>query len=155
MKLYAVVDKKAKQIVATFTSVNDEFAKRSFEMLLTAPEDDIYNLFPSQFALMNVAELNFDGYLSVRKVGNEVLEASGFKGDSYSVTDFVIDGDEFTASYIQKQREKRYAMLLFQEKCSTRSAAEIREEIKRINRETFSEQNLNKETENNVSCNSK
>lgn len=113
MKIYAVVDKKAKQIACIFGSVNDEFAKRSFEMLLTAPEDDVYNLFPSQFALMSVAELNFDGVLSVRKVGNEVLEANGFKGDSFSVSDYLCDGDEFTASYIQKQRERRYSMIRY------------------------------------------
>lgn len=129
MKIYAVVDKKAKQIVCVFSSVNDEFAKRSFEMLLTEPQDNVYNLFPSQFALMSVAELNFDGVLDVRKAGNEVLEANGFKGDSFSVSEYVSDGDEMSASYLEKMRKRRFSMVQFMDE----SIAKTEENLKKIN----------------------
>lgn len=103
IKLYAVVDKKAKQIVCTFCAVNDEFAKRSFEMLLTKPEEDVYNLFHDQFALMYVGELSYDGVLRFQGPGNYDI----------TIVDYLSDGDEFSDSYIQKQRELRYKFFAF------------------------------------------
>ena len=90
MKIYSVIDRKAKLVVCSFTSVNDEMAKRSFEMMLTDVEEDVFTLHPEDFSLV----LSFE-------VEEDVL----FKLDS------VIDGASYSRAYLTKEREDRAAFL--------------------------------------------
>lgn len=107
MRLYCVVDVKAKGVVSIFTSLNDETAKRSFLMLLTGAES-IFTEFPEDFALYSVAELVFDGgILSVYEADTENLRNAGFRGNSISVPNPISSGNDYDKRYLRMVRQDR------------------------------------------------
>lgn len=109
MKLFAVVDLKAKSIVATFNSINVEAAKRSFIALLTGPQN-LYTVFPEDFALYPVCELSYDaGGLLVACQDNENLRAAGFNVDQFYVRENVVDGLSLGRDYLGYLRRQRLA----------------------------------------------
>lgn len=56
--LYAIVDIKAKAIVACFNSPSDEAACRSFEDMIFRPEDNVFNQHPEDFKLISGLSLS-------------------------------------------------------------------------------------------------
>lgn len=64
--LYAVIDVKARSVVACFNAVNDDAACRSFEDLLFRPEDNVFNQHPEDFKLISGLSL------TVNELGNTV-----------------------------------------------------------------------------------
>ena len=107
MMLYAVIDKKAKQIVTIFPSLNDKAAERSFIQLLSGPQN-IFTDFPEDFALLCLADVQVNGLtVTVQKPGNEVLTANGFKADIFTVCDYIVDGSELSKPYLAQLRSDR------------------------------------------------
>lgn len=107
MKLYAIVDRKAKSIVNTFASVSDEAAERSFLMLLTGPRN-IYTDFPEDFELFPVAELTFENsVLTVGAHGTENLIKNGFKVDTFSVVEALKRGVDYGKAYLDTLSAER------------------------------------------------
>lgn len=105
MKLYAVVDKKAKHIVATFSALSDEAAERSFLSLLTGPDNNIYTQWPADFSLYPVAELKFNaGQLVVSSHGLEHVNAAGFRVDTFTVSECIKDGADYDKRFLQLTR---------------------------------------------------
>lgn len=56
--LYAIVDIKAKAIVACFNAPSDDAACRSFEDLLFRPEDTVFNQHPEDFKVVSGLSLS-------------------------------------------------------------------------------------------------
>lgn len=111
-KLYAVVDRKAKQVVNTFTSVNDESAERSFLMLLTGVKN-IFTDFPEDFDLFPVAELSFEsGSLLVTAHGLENVNKHGFKIDSFNVADPIKRGVDYDKRYLHMVHQDRFPAVI-------------------------------------------
>lgn len=109
MKLYAVVDKKAKHIVATFSALSDEAAERSFLSLLTGPDNNIYTDWPADFALYPVAELKFNaGQLVVSSHGLEHVNAAGFRVDTFTVSESIKDGADYDKRFLELTRQDRF-----------------------------------------------
>lgn len=107
MKIYAVIDRKAKAIVSVFTSVNDESAERSFLMLLTGPKN-IFTDFPEDFELYRVADLSYDNSLKVCAIGSENLENAGFVVNSYRVDAPVKAGVDYDKRYLAMVHADRF-----------------------------------------------
>lgn len=96
MKLFCIIDKKASSIVATFSSVSDESAIRSFMDLVTTPQDNLYSLHFDDFAVYSVGSLSFEaGLLS--------LDGSFIS---------IFDGSSLDKLVVQSEREKRLKSLL-------------------------------------------
>ena len=109
MKLYVVVDKRAKALVAVFQSLNDETAERSFLMLLTGPQN-IYTDFPEDFAVYSVADLSVDGCaVVVARPGSESLAAHGFKCESFFVNEPLKEGSDYDKRFLSMVRSDRFA----------------------------------------------
>lgn len=109
MKLYAVVDKKAKHLVSVFTSLTDESAERSFLMLLTG-EQSIFTDFPEDFALYKVCDLSFAGStLSVGVPDCEALENHGFNAGGFKNSEPFKDGAEYDKRYLNMVHCDRFA----------------------------------------------
>lgn len=107
-KLYAVVDRKAKQIVNTFTSVNDDSAERSFLMLLTGVKN-VFTDFPEDFDLFPVADLSFEsGSLVVTAHGLENVNKNGFKIDTFNVSEPIKRGVDYDRRYLQMVHYDRF-----------------------------------------------
>lgn len=101
MKIYAVVDKKAKHVVSIFTSLNDEAAERSFLMLLTGAKS-LFTDFPEDFALYKVCDLGFSGStLSVDTPESDVLREHGFKPGGFTISEAFKDGNEYDKRYLK------------------------------------------------------
>ena len=112
MKIYAVIDRKAKAIVSVFTSVNDESAERSFLMLLTGPKN-IFTDFPEDFELYRVAELSYDNSLKVCAIGSEDLENAGCIVSSYVINSYRVDapvkaGADYDKRYLAMVHADRF-----------------------------------------------
>lgn len=84
MILYGIFDTKANRFVNVFPSINDDTAKRSFEQLLSTPEESVFNQSPEDFNLLKVISLP-DDYTDVLKLGCEVVKA----GNEYSRSSLV------------------------------------------------------------------
>lgn len=110
MKVYAVVDRKAKSVVTIFSSQNDEAAERSFVMLLTGPQN-IFTDFPEDFDLYPVADLSVEGGLLVAAHGSEELLKNGFTVNSYRVIDPVKSGADFDKRYLSMIRADRFNLV--------------------------------------------
>lgn len=110
MKVYAVVDRKAKSVVTVFSSQNDEAAERSFLMLLTGPQN-IFTDFPEDFVLYPVAELSVDGVLLVAAHGSENLVKNGFTVNSFTVNDPVKSGSDYDKRYLSMIRSDRFNLV--------------------------------------------
>lgn len=106
MKLYVVVDKKAKHVVTVFSAVNDEAAKRSFLMLLTGAQN-IFTDFPEDFALCLALTLPLRVFLKISRPGNEVINKAGFTVDQFVISDYLADGSEFSKAYLEKLHVER------------------------------------------------
>lgn len=74
MRLYCIFDEKARSVCAVFQSLSDEAAARSFEHLITAPEDNVFTLSFSDFSVKFIGDFNESS------VGNfhTVLHGSSF-----------------------------------------------------------------------------
>lgn len=103
IKVYGVIDRKAKQIVNVFVSSSDEAAERSFLMLLTGPRN-IFTDFPEDFDLVPVAELSLDGGLIVASHGSE-----NFTVNSFRVSDVVKSGADYDKRYLSMVSADRFA----------------------------------------------
>lgn len=111
MKLYCVLDRKAKSIVSVFPSVCDEAAERSFLMLLTGMKN-IYTDFPEDFDLYPVAELSVEGCnLIVTAHGLENVNMHGFKIDSFTVSDALKRGVDYDKRYLAMIHADRFHVL--------------------------------------------
>lgn len=111
MKLYAIVDRKGKEIVSTFTSLNDEMAERSFLALLTAPGHNIITDFPEDFCLYAVADIGYNnGVVSVSAPGVEDLNANGFKVNTYSINESIKSGSDYDRRYLNMLRADIYGV---------------------------------------------
>lgn len=110
MKVYAVVDRKAKSVVTIFSSQNDEAAERSFVMLLTGPQN-IFTDFPEDFDLYSVADLSVDGGLLVAAHCSEELLKNGLTVNSYRVIDPVKSGADFDKRYLSMIRADRFNLV--------------------------------------------
>lgn len=115
MKIYAVIDRKAKNVVTVFSAVNDAAAERSFLMLLTGPQN-VFTDFPEDFDLYQVADLSVNVGLKVSAMGNENLEAAGFKVDSYEIGVPLKAGIDYDKRYLAMLRADRYAVNVDSEK---------------------------------------
>ena len=111
MKIYCVVDRKAKDLVSVFASNSDEAAKRSFLMLLTGPKN-IFTDFPEDFELYSVCDLSFDSGLKVSRPGCENLEANGFKCDSFVIYDAVESGSDYDKRWLAMIHYDRYQVFV-------------------------------------------
>ena len=108
MKLYAVIDKKAKHFVSVFTSLNDESAERSFLMLLTG-EKSVFTDFPEDFVLYKVCDLSFAGStLSVGVPDCEALENHGFNAGGFKNTEPFKDGSEYDKRWLAMVHSDRF-----------------------------------------------
>lgn len=109
MKLYAIVDRKGKEIVTTFTSLNDEMAERSFLALITAPGHNIITDFPEDFSLYALANIVYNnGGVVVSAPGVEDLNANGFKVDTFSIIESIKNGSDYDRRYLTMLREDIY-----------------------------------------------
>ena len=107
MKLYAVIDVKAKSVVSIFTSLNDETAKRSFLMLLTGAES-IFTEFPEDFSVYSIADVLVDGLSVVLyEPGTEHLRQVGFTGKSITITVPLAAGSDYDKRYLRMVRQDR------------------------------------------------
>lgn len=107
MKLYAVVDVKAKGVVSIFTSLNDDTAKRSFLMLLTGQES-IFTEFPEDFALYSLADIVVEGSnVTVYEPNSEVLRQNGFVGRSITISSAISAGLDYDKRYLRMIRQDR------------------------------------------------
>lgn len=108
MRLYAVVDRKAKAVVATFQSVNDDAAARSFLSLLTTPHESVFTQFPEDFAVYPMAELDYDGAsLVVMKHDSKILDDHCFKSSSFSSSDPVASGSDYDRDVLKLKIDRR------------------------------------------------
>lgn len=111
MKLYCVLDRKAKSIVTVFPSVCDEAAERSFLMLLTGTKN-IYTDFPEDFDLYPVAELSVEGCnLLVTAHGLENVNKHGLRIDCFTVSDAVKRGVDYDKRYLAMIHADRFPVL--------------------------------------------
>lgn len=112
MKLYAVVDKKAKAIVSVFPSQSNESAERSFLMLLSGPRN-LYTDFPEDFSLFAVADVNFDkGNLVVSVPDTDILLQNGFSaGVIHKCAEPIKDGSDYGRIYLDSLRAQRFPEL--------------------------------------------
>lgn len=107
MKLYAVIDKKAKAVVSFFTSYSDESATRSFLALITGA-DSVFTQFPEDFALFAFADLIVNGAnLTVCRPGSDVLLDNGFKADSFHIFEPIKDGSDYDKRYLAMVHQDR------------------------------------------------
>lgn len=115
MKLYAIVDLKAKAVASVFVALNDEYAERSFLMLLTGTSS-VFTDFPEDFALYPVGDLNFsNGVLSLVDMNSENLIAAGFKPDSVVIGEPVKRGSDYGRSYLSVVHADRFHGLVSEE----------------------------------------
>lgn len=111
MKLYTIVDRKGKEIVSTFTSLNDEMAERSFLALLSAPGHNIITDFPEDFCLYAVADIVYNnGVVYVSAPGVEDLNANGFKVNTYSINESIKSGSDYDRRYLNMLRADIYGV---------------------------------------------
>lgn len=111
MKLYAIVDRKGKEIVSTFTSLNDEMAERSFLALLSAPGHNIITDFPEDFSLYAVADIGYNnGVVSVSDPGVGDLNANGFKVNTYSINESIKSGSDYDRRYLNMLKADIYGV---------------------------------------------
>lgn len=107
MKLYAIIDLKAKSVVSIFTSLNDETAKRSFLMLLTGNES-IFTEFPEDFAVYALSDIEVDGNtVNLFECNTENLRSKGYSGRSISVTAAISSGADYDKRYLRMIRSDR------------------------------------------------
>ena len=97
MRLYVVNDRKANTIAFQFAALNDATATRSFEMLLTDPDDNVFNQYPGDYDLYFLGEIKtIDDYSF-----SPVLVVPG---SSYSV-DIINSKREVRRSFLNKLKE--------------------------------------------------
>lgn len=107
MKLYAVIDVKAKSVVSIFTSLNDETAKRSFLMLLTGAES-IFTEFPEDFSLYCLADIVVDGAsVKIHEPDTGDLRIHGFSGKYLTVSSALAAGIDYDKRYLRMVRLDR------------------------------------------------
>lgn len=76
MKIYAIVDIKAKTIASIFTSVNNDTAIRSFLNLINVPEDTLFNQCPQDFSLYYLCDVVFKNSPVIFGPGFDNVESS-------------------------------------------------------------------------------
>lgn len=76
MKIYAIVDVKAKTTASIFTSVNNDTAIRSFLNLINVPEDTLFNQCPQDFSLYYLGDVVFKNSPVIVAPGFDSLESS-------------------------------------------------------------------------------
>lgn len=59
-ELFAVIDQKARSVVAIFSAINEQVAIRSFEDLIFRVEDNVYNQHPEDFVLQGGLRFGVD-----------------------------------------------------------------------------------------------
>lgn len=112
MKIYSVIDRKAKQVVSIFQAPNDEAAQRAFLMVLTSPQSSIFTDFPEDFDLYPVGELAYSGgSLVVTEIHCTDINAAGFNVKSYSVIEPICQGVDFDKRYLSVLRSDRSQIL--------------------------------------------
>ena len=110
MKLYAVVDRKARHIVSVFSSLNDDSAERSFLMLLTG-DQNLFTDFPEDFSLYRVCDLSFVGLsLSVGVPDCELLEDHGFNPGGFKNSESLKDGADYDKRYLKMVHADRFSI---------------------------------------------
>lgn len=107
MKLYAIVDRRAKYLVSIFQALSDEAAERSYLMLLTG-DQSIFTDFPEDFDLYALCDLSVDNGIVVAAPGNENLSAAGFKVDQFKIQDAVHYGSEYDKRYLKLLHYDRF-----------------------------------------------
>lgn len=107
MKLYAIIDKKAKDIVSIFPALSDQTAQRSFITLLSGAQS-VFTDFPEDFALLACADVIVEGLsLKISRPCNEVVNKAGFNVDQFVIYDCLSDGSEFSKAYLEKLHVQR------------------------------------------------
>lgn len=109
MKIYAVIDRKSKQVVSIFHSASDEAAERSFLMLLTGPKN-IFTDFPEDFDLYAVCDLQYKNGIVVSAPGVEVLNANGFNVNTFTVSDAIKLGVDYDKRHLALIHRDRYIL---------------------------------------------
>lgn len=105
MKIYAIIDLKAKVPAAIFTSANDESAERSFLQLLAGTQT-VYADFPADFAVFPVGDLSVEGLtLRVTAPVSKVMLKNGITVGSFTVNDAVKLGSDYDRAYLSSLRE--------------------------------------------------
>lgn len=107
MKIYGIIDRKAKNVAAVFQSSDDEAAKRSFLMLLTGPQN-VYTDFPEDFDLYQIADISFNVGVKVSAMGNENLAGAGLRVDSFEVGCPLQAGVDLDKRYLDMVRADRF-----------------------------------------------
>ena len=110
MKLYAIVDRKAKNVVNVFASLSDEAAERSFLMLLTGPKN-IFTDFPEDFDLYPVCDLSVDSGLKVARPCNDFLESNGLTSLFFTIIDPLKAGVDYDKRYLAMLHHDRFEIL--------------------------------------------
>lgn len=105
--LYGIVDIKGKAIVGTFTSASDETAKRSFLNMLTAPQDNLYNTNPSDFAVYHICDISFASGVKVSAPGMENVRDAGFTCAMFNVDDPLFEGSSLSSEVLLSKRVER------------------------------------------------
>lgn len=108
MKIFAIIDRKAKYVVATFTALSEEAAKRSFISVLTGP-DSVFSQFPGDFELYYVCDLAYDSGVTVSKPGNENIKSAGFEIGTFNVHDPIDAGADYDKPYLKMLHDERLA----------------------------------------------
>lgn len=112
MKIYCIIDRKAKQVVSIFQALNDEAAQRAFLMVLTSPQSNIFTDFPEDFDVYPVADLSYSaGILTVTDIHCTDINAAGFNVKSYSVVEPISQGVDFDKRYLAVLRSDRSQIL--------------------------------------------
>lgn len=107
MKIYGIIDRKAKNVVSVFQAVNDEAAERSFLMLLTGPQN-VFTDFPEDFDLYQIADISVNVGVKVSAMGNENIAAAGFRIDSYEVGCPLKAGVDYDKRYLSMVHADRF-----------------------------------------------
>lgn len=107
MKVYAIVDREAKEIVSIFTSLSNEAATRSFLMLLSSPERSLFTDFPEQFDLYPVCDLKYENGVSVTRQELEHVNAAGFRIDTFKSDEPIKAGSDYDKRYLKMVRFDR------------------------------------------------
>lgn len=97
MKLYVVHDRKANSIAFQFASINDSTAMRSYEMLISDPDDNVFNQYFGDYDLYFLGQIDdLDSY--------EFKPRLVVAGSSYSV-DIINSKRETRRSFLNKLKE--------------------------------------------------
>lgn len=108
MKIYAVIDRKAKAVVNIFASQSDESAERSFLMLLSGAKS-IFTDFPEDFDLYQVAVLSYSASgLNISEHGIEHIKDAGFNINNFTVREPLKAGVDYDKRYLAMLHHDRF-----------------------------------------------